>query len=101
VSVPAAHVYALGAALFAFGLAGFIMRRNLLVVLLSLELMFNGALVTLVGAAREHRDPEPSTFGLFVVFLAAVEVSVGLALVIALFRLRQTLDPDAAAELRG
>ena len=100
-TVPTAHVYALGAALFAFGLAGFLVRRNLLVVFLSLELMFTGALVTLVGAARDHRDSEPSTFGLFVIFLAAVEVSVGLALVIALFRLRRSVDPDAAAELRG
>ncbi len=100
-TVPTSHVYALGAALFALGVAGFLVRRNLLVVFLSLELMFNGAIVTLLGAARARATAEPSTFALFVIFLAAVEVSVGLALVIALFRLRRSVDPDAAASLRG
>ena len=100
-SVPTSHVYMLGAAFFALGLAGFLLRRNLLVVFLSLELLFNAAIVTLVGAARERGNVEGSAFALFILFLAAVEVGVGLALVIALFRLRRTLDPDAAAELKG
>lgn len=100
-TVPTSHILALGALLFALGIAGFLGRRNLLVVFLSLELLFSAVIVTLAAASRHHAEVEGSAFALFVLFLAAVEAAVGLALLVALFRIRRSVDPDAMATLKG
>ncbi|MDA1263718.1 MAG: NADH-quinone oxidoreductase subunit NuoK [Planctomycetota bacterium] len=104
-SVPTEHLLGLAAILFAIGMAGFLTRRNLIVVLMSIELMLNAANLTLVAGARMHsKVDELSLAGpilaIFVIAVAAVEAAVGLALVIALYRRKQTVSLDAVSELR-
>jgi NADH-quinone oxidoreductase subunit K len=104
VSVPTEHLLALAAILFAIGVAGFFTRRNLIVVLMSIELMLNAANLTLVAGARLHSSTGPlqvdgPIFVIFIIAVAAVEAAVGLALVIALYRQKQTVSLDAFARL--
>jgi NADH-quinone oxidoreductase subunit K len=93
------------AGLFAMGALGFFVRRNAVVVLLSVELMLNAANLALLAADRAHagpnRHPDGAVFALFVIVVAAIEAAVGLALVIALYRLRRTVEPEQLSELRG
>ena len=105
-TVPTEHLLVLAALLFSIGVAGFFLRRNLIVVLMSIELMLNAANITLLAAARMHAAlGRPSIDGpvlaIFVIAVAAVEAAVGLALVIALFRRKQTVSLDRVSELRG
>ena len=105
-SVPTEHLLALAAVLFAIGTAGFLVRRNLIVVLMSIELMLNAANLTLVAGARMHSSTgatlnlDGAVFVIFVIAVAAVEAAVGLALVIALYRRKQTVSLDLVNELR-
>lgn len=99
--VPASHVLLLAALLFAVGLAGVLGRRNLIVLLLSAELMLNAVTLNLVALGRARGSFEGETIALFVITIAAAEVAVGLALLVALFRARGTLDADAHDGLRG
>jgi NADH-quinone oxidoreductase subunit K len=106
VSVPSEHLLLLAALLFAIGALGFLLRRNLIIVLASVELVLNAANLTFVAATRMHStgaEPDMSgpIFALFVILVAAVEAAVGLALVIALFRHKRSVDLDAATELGG
>lgn len=97
-----AHFVLLGAALFAVGAYGVLARRNLLIVLMSLELMLNGANVTLVAFAAQHAaEPHGQVFVLVVMAVAAAEVAVGLAIVISLFRTRRTIDTHDLQTLHG
>ncbi|MBL8694488.1 MAG: NADH-quinone oxidoreductase subunit NuoK [Planctomycetes bacterium] len=97
-----APVFFLAAALFALGIYGFMTRRNLIVVLMSIELMLNAANLTFLAAARGTAQAnEASSYAVFVILVAAAEVAVGLALVLAVFRLKRDSDIDAARDLRG
>ncbi len=103
-TVPTEHLLALAAILFAIGVAGFFTRRNLIVVLTSIELMLNAANLTFVAGARLHSanggvQVDGPIFVIFVVAVAAVEAAVGLALVIALYRRKQTVSLDAIARM--
>ena len=108
-NVPNEHLLVLAAILFAVGLAGFLLRRNVIVVLMSIELMLNAANLSFLAASRMHTqasisarpDLQGPVFAIFVIVVAAVEAAVGLALVIALYRLRQSVDAEVASELRG
>ena len=105
-NVPTEHLLALAGCLFCIGLAGFFIRRNLIVVLMSIELMLNAANITFLAGSRLHaNNGEPALdgpiFAIFVIALAAVEASLGLALVIALYRRKQTVSLDVVNELRG
>jgi NADH-quinone oxidoreductase subunit K len=109
-SVPTEHLLVLAALLFALGVLGFLVRRNVIIVLASIELMLNAANLSFLAASRHWSQPglagggEPSQgpiFALFVILVAAAEAAVGLALVIALYRLKRTVALDAAAELKG
>jgi len=96
------HYLLFGAALFSVGAYGVIARRNLLIVLMSLELMLNGVNVTLVAFALKFGGaPHGQVFVLMVMAVAAAEVAVGLAIVIAAFRTRQTVDTNDFRSLRG
>lgn len=103
-TVPTEHLLALAAVLFAVGTAGFLTRRNLIVVLMSIELMLNAANLSLVAGARLHSleqlDLQGPVLAVFVIAVAAVEAAVGLALVIALYRRKQTVSLEAVNELR-
>jgi NADH-quinone oxidoreductase subunit K len=104
VSVPTEHLLILAAILFAVGVAGFCLRRNLIVVLMSIELMLNAANLTFIAGSRHHSatgDPalDGALFSIFVIVVAAVEAAVGLALVIALYRRKRTVSLDSLDEL--
>lgn len=100
-SIPLTHILFLAFGLFIIGALGVITRRNLLVVLMSIELMLNGANVALLAFARWHGDNLAHAAVFIVMAVAAAEVSVGLALAIALFRHAKTVDLDQAKRLRG
>jgi NADH-quinone oxidoreductase subunit K len=106
VSVPSEHFLVLAAILFSLGVLGFLLRRNVIIVLASIELMLNAANVTLLAASRHwSQGGSPSLegpiFALFVILVAAAEAAIGLALVIALYRLKQTVELDTSTELEG
>ncbi len=91
----------LSALLFGLGVAGFAARRNLLMMLMSVELMLNAGNLALVACARRHAEAHGATGALMVIAVAAAEVAVGLALVVALFRLRRTVNADEVRQIRA
>lgn len=93
------HVVLLAVALFAIGLVGVTSRRNILLMLLSVEIMLNAANLALVAFSRQHANLDGQVFVFFTMTVAAAEVAVGLAIVIALFRLRHTTDVGETTEL--
>jgi len=95
------HYLALSACLFAIGVAGVLSRRNLFVSFMSLELMLNAVNLSFVVFSRIHADVSGHVMALFVVAVAAAEACVGLAIVIALFRLKETVDLDLFESLKG
>lgn len=99
--VPMSYGLILGGILFALGLAGLLMRRNLLFILISIEIMLNGAGVAFVAAGSRWRQPDGQIMMLFILAAAAAEVSVGLALLLRFYRQHGSLDADAASEMRG
>jgi len=91
----------LAGTLFALGLLGVLVRRNILFVLMSIEVMMNAAAVAFVAAGSRWAQPDGQVMFLLILSLAAAETSVGLALVLQLQRRFRTLDTDSAAEMRG
>lgn len=96
-----AHFLFTGAVLFALGVIGFLSRRNLIIMFLCTEMMFQGVAVTLVAFSRFHRHDTGQTFVIFLLTVAAAEAALALGLVVLLFRRKRTLDAQAWAELRG
>ena len=90
-----------GAIMFAIGLIGFMTRRNLIVIFLCTELMFQGVAINLIAFGRYHQNLAGQAFVIFVLVIAAAEASLALGLVVLLFRQRNTLDADAWRDLRG
>jgi NADH:ubiquinone oxidoreductase subunit K len=91
----------LSALIFCIGASGVLTRRNPLVVLLCLELMLNGANLALVAFARMWGGEDGQVFALIVLVVAACEVTVGLGLIVALYRRRLPIDVDELNELQG
>ena len=87
-------------ALFAIGLLGVIVRSNLLIIYMSLELMLNAANVALVAMSRFNGNLDGQVMVFFIITVAAAEVSVGLALIVALYRKRQTIDVADLATMK-
>jgi NADH-quinone oxidoreductase subunit K len=100
-SLALQHYLAVGSIMFVIGLIGFISRRNLIVMFLCTELMFQGVAINLIAFGRFHGNLSGQAFVIFVLVIAAAEASLALALVVLLFRQRQTIDADAWRELRG
>ena len=98
--VPLEHVIALSALLFAIGATGALTRRNLIVILMSIELMLNAVNLALVGFSRHSGDVSGHIFVLMVIVVAAAEVAVGLGIVIALFRNRESVNVEDVSLLR-
>lgn len=94
-------VLVLSAVLFATGTAGVLMRKNLLIVLMSIELMLNAVNLAFVAFARHAGQVDGQVFAVFVMAVAAAEAAVGLALVILLFRNRTTVELDDLNLLKG
>jgi NADH:ubiquinone oxidoreductase subunit K len=91
----------LAAVVFAIGLFGVLTRRNAIGILLGIELMLNAVNVNLVAFARFHGDLGGIVFTLFIISITVAEVGVGLAIVIAIFRARRTIEADHLNLLRG
>jgi NADH-quinone oxidoreductase subunit K len=98
--VTVGHLVTLAGVLFTLGMLGVLSRRNILIVLLSVELMLNAAALAFVAFASHHGNLDGQVMVFFAIAVAAAEVAVGLALVIALFRLRVTVDADQVSLLR-
>ena len=98
--IPLSHYLIVSAMLFAIGTAGVFLRRNLITILLSIEIMLNAVNLTFVAAGRQFAAVDGQIIVFFVMTVAAAEAAVGLALVIALFRHRESLNPDAFTSLK-
>ena len=99
-SVGLNHYLCLSALLFSVGLVGVIMRRNLLIIYMSLELMLNAANLALVAFSRFNSTLDGQVFVFFIITVAAAEVAVGLALIVALYRKRQTTQVEDLTALK-
>lgn len=95
------HYLALGAILFAIGLVGFLSRRNMIMMFLSTEIMFQGVGINLVAFSRFHMNPSGQSFVIFLLTVAAAEAALALGLVVLLFRRRETLNVDEWSEMQG
>ena len=98
--IPLEQYLALSATLFAIGTAGVFLRRNLITILLSVEIMLNAVNLTFVAFGRSHGTVDGQIITFFVMTVAAAEAAVGLAIVIGLFRHRESLNPDAFTSLK-
>ena len=87
--------------LFALGLVGFLSRRNLIVIFLSTELMFQGVVVNVVAIARLHQQLDGQAFALFLLVIADVEAGLALGMVVMLYRQKGTLDANAWSIMQG
>ena len=94
------HYLVLSAVLFSIGTMGVFLRRNLITLLLSIEIMLNAVNLTFVAAGRYAGSVDGLIIVFFVMTVAAAEAAVGLALVIALFRHKETLSPDVFTSLK-
>ncbi len=92
--VPLNYYLVLSALVFAIGVTGVIIRRNLIVILMSIELMLNAVNLTFIAFSRSLGSMEGQVIVFFVMTVAAAEAVVGLAIIISLFRHRQSLDPQ-------
>ncbi len=99
--IPTSYGLILATVLFALGLAGLLVRRNVVFILMSVEIMFNAAGLAFVTAASRWSQPDGQVMFLMILATAGAEVSVGLALVLRLYHSRRTLDVDAASDMRG
>ncbi len=99
--LPMTHGLLLAAILFALGLVGLLVRRNLIFMLMSLEIMFNAAGLAFVVAGARWGQADGQALFIFVLSVAAAEVSVGLALLLLVQRLFRSLDADALSAMRG
>jgi NADH-quinone oxidoreductase subunit K len=100
-AIPLSHGLIVAAALFALGLAGVLMRRNIIFMFLSIEIMLNASGLAFVVAGSRWHQPDGQVMFIFILAMAAAEVSVGLALVLQFYRKFRTLDTDAADRMKG
>lgn len=98
--IPLGHYLIVSVILFAIGTAGVFMRRNLITILLSVEIMLNAVNLSFVAFGRQIGTPDGQIIVAFVMTVAAAEAAVGLAIVVALFRHRESLNPDAFRSLK-
>src|SRR4051812_32771834 len=95
------YYLAVGAIMFVIGMIGFMTRRNLIVMFLCTELMFQGVAINLIAFGRFWGNLGGQAFVIFVLVIAAAEASLALGLIVLMFRQKQTLDADAWKELKG
>ncbi len=101
ISISSETVLILSAVLFTTGLAGVLVRRNLIYVLMSVEIMLNAAGMAFIAAGSKWEQPDGQVMFIFILTMAAAEVAVGLALILRIFRKFQTLDSDALSSMKG
>jgi NADH-quinone oxidoreductase subunit K len=98
--VPESHYVALSAVLFVLGVVGVLVRRNPLVIFMSIEVMLNAANLALVAFGQRHGTADGQALVFFVMCVAAAEVAVGLAIIVSIFRLRRRLSVDDLSLMR-
>lgn len=98
--IPVVHVILFGTALFVLGLLGFLIRKNVLVMLLSAELMLTGVNVILVAFAQAHGTISGQTIALFALLVGMVQIAVGMAVLLLIYRRRGELNPASWERLR-
>ena len=99
-SLTLSHFLMTGAVLFCLGLIGFISRRNLIIMFLCTEMMFQGVAISLIAFSRFHMNDTGQTFVIFVLTIAAAEAALALGLVVLLFRRKHTLDALVWSQLK-
>jgi len=99
--VPPAHVLVISLLLFSIGMIGVLIRRNVIVILMSIELIMNAANLNLIAFSRQLNNLVGQVFGVFAIAVAAGEVAVGLAVVLALYRNRSTIYVDEVHIMKG
>lgn len=99
--IPIAHVLILAAILFGAGLVGLLARRNLIFMLISVEIMLNAAGLAFVAAGSRWEQPDGQVMFLFILTMAAAEVAVGLALILHVHWSKKSLDSDLVNEMKG
>ncbi len=100
-SIPMEHGLILAAVLFVLGLLGVLLRRNIVFMLMSVEIMLNAAGLAFIAAGSHWGQPDGQVMFLFILAMAAAEVSVGLALVLQFYHRHRTLDADSASSMKG
>ena len=99
--VPLEHVVILSIVIFSIGIMGVLFRKNAIIIFMSIELMLNAVNLSLVGFSRYYNSVDGQVFVFLVMTLAAAEVAVGLAIIVSLFRNKQTINIDEINILRG
>lgn len=99
--VPVSYYVALSAILFTIGVLGVLIRRNAIIIFMSVELMLNASNLLFVAFARTFEQLDGQVFVFFVITVAAAEVAIGLALIVAIFRNRRSIDIDQLSDLKG
>jgi NADH-quinone oxidoreductase subunit K len=99
--VPTTFYVALSAILFTIGALGVLIRRNAILIFMAVELMLNAANLAFVAYARAFESLNGQVFVFFIMTVAAAEVAVGLALIVAIFRTKHSIDVDQLSELKG
>ncbi len=99
--ITLAHYLFVAVAMFAIGLIGFVTRRNLIIMFLCTELMFQAAGIALIAFSRYHLNHTGETFVIFVLTVAAAEAALALALVVLLFRRRESLSAEEWSQMKG
>jgi NADH-quinone oxidoreductase subunit K len=99
--VPVSYYTILGAILFSIGVAGVLLRRNAIILFMSIELMLNAVNLTFVAFARELASLDGQIVVFFVMTVAAAEVAIGLALIVAIYRTLGSTDVDEVSRLKG
>ena len=94
------HYLLLGAALFTIGVIGVLTRRNIMIILMSIELMMNAVNINLIAFSDHLQQVTGQVFAIFVITVAAAEAAVGLGIIITIFRNRESLDVDDVSVLR-
>ena len=92
--ITTAHYTVLSAALFSIGVIGVLVRRNIIIIFMAIELMLNAVNLALVGFSRHNQDLDGSLFVFFIITVAAAEVAVGLAILVGLYRKRNSVMTD-------
>jgi NADH-quinone oxidoreductase subunit K len=99
-TITPGHYMALSAALFAVGLIGVLVRRNLIIIFMSIELMLNAVNINLIAFSRHHGHEIGQVFALFVIAVAAAESAVGLGIILAFYRNKETVNIDEMKLMR-
>ena len=100
-NVPTSYLLALSAVLFTMGVTGVLIRRNAIIIFMSVELMLNSANLAFITFARALHSADGQVFVFFTITVAAAEVAVGLALIVAIFRTRHSINIDEMSSLKG